>query len=212
MSFRPGNFEDLAVRLSAIRSSVGQAVPPAIDRQGCLSHNGACLPSPVAPMVPGLVDQRFSLREIVHGEMVVREEEPHAGSGSDAKDFVEIVGRAASRDHLNQIDTWIAPSPIQNPNLLFTPNQQRIHHRQFASESPVGQAVWPACCPNPLQYRASDLRIRHRANIKIPINRIDPSRRHPLPVLARKRQRDPKALWGRLSRPACRAKPHLIRV
>jgi len=49
-------------------------------------------------MVAGLVDQTLGFGEVALGEVVVREEELHAGASGDAEDFFEIVGSAASEE------------------------------------------------------------------------------------------------------------------
>ena len=72
--------------------------------QGCLSHFSAKLGElPVAAVVAGFIDQRFGFGEIADGEMVVGEVELHAGAGGDAKDFVEIAGRAAGEEGARKV-------------------------------------------------------------------------------------------------------------
>ena len=57
----------------------------------------------IAPVVAGFVDQAFGLREIAGDEVVIGEEEPHAGTSGDAKGLVEIVGRAPREEGAREV-------------------------------------------------------------------------------------------------------------
>ena len=64
----------------------------------------------VAAVVAGFVDEAFGFGEIAFGEVVVGEEEAHAGTGGDAEHFFEIVVGAAGEKGEGQIEELPCPS------------------------------------------------------------------------------------------------------